>query len=71
MAEVGNLPVAADDKFAVDKKSQDEESVAGVAAASGPEEEYTVEQVERVYRKLDLRIIPGNPRDPFCSAQHF
>lgn len=29
------------------------------AAARVPDEDYPVERVEAVYRKLDLRIIPG------------
>ena len=70
MAEVGSLPVAGTERFGDDKKSQDEESVQGAAAGSGHAEEYTVEQVERVYRKLDLRIIPGRNRQliPYRSC---
>lgn len=56
-------PVAAvgDDKlFTEHNHAQDEESAAGAKHLSDADGEgYTIEQVERVYRKLDLRIIPG------------
>lgn len=47
---------AGDDEYT---KNAVEQPHAQVLAAPQHEEDYPVERVEAVYRKLDLRIIPG------------
>lgn len=38
-----------------------------VVTETGEDEDYPIERVDAVYRKLDLRIIPGMPHDMIPS----
>lgn len=53
-----------DDKLPIQVDAEPERGVQGQpkfpnVASHAPDEDYPVERVEAVYRKLDLRIIPG------------
>lgn len=64
--------IAGDDKLPLELGSQQhvqaQPNFPGVASRA-PEEDYPVERVEAVYRKLDLRIIPGLPRPPLGQIE--
>lgn len=58
-ATESTFPPAGDDKLPAPVESDHDVEEQQPRALAAPEEDYPVERVEAVYRKLDLRIIPG------------